>query len=385
MNPSIRIREGDLFQSSAQTLVNTVNCVGVMGKGIALEFRSRFPVMYREYVQRCEHGEVKLGQPYLYRDLTLPWVINFPTKDHWRSVSRLDDIVDGLRHLKDHVAEWGVESIAVPPLGCGNGGLEWSVVGPTLYRHLSQLSVPVELYAPHGTPPAQLTPAYLTEVAGEGDGQGLAIRTGRVDPGWIALVEILSRIVAQPYHWPVGRIMLQKIAYFATVLGIPTSLSYARGSFGPFSAELKLILSKLANNGLVTERRHGSRIEVDVGPTWEDARSAYIDAISQWDETIELVADFMSRMTVHEAEIASTIHFATAELSDHEIPAESQVLKEVMAWKQRRNPAWEEVEVALMIRHLAILGVINVRPTDELTISDEALLGFPDEVAYSPA
>lgn len=91
----ITVVRGDLFKSKAQTLVNTVNCVGVMGKGIALGFKKQFPEMFADYVRRCEAGEVRVGQPYLYRSLLPPWVLNFPTKDHWRSVARLSDITKG--------------------------------------------------------------------------------------------------------------------------------------------------------------------------------------------------------------------------------------------------------------------------------------------------
>jgi len=142
----ISVKVGDIFQSEAQTLVNTVNCVGVMGKGLALLFKERFPDMYEDYVRRCAGHTVRLGEPYLYRRITPPNIINFPTKDHWRSVSRLTDIVKGLQYLKGHIQEWGVTSLAVPPLGCGEGRLEWRVVGPTLYRHLASLEIPIQLF-----------------------------------------------------------------------------------------------------------------------------------------------------------------------------------------------------------------------------------------------
>src|ERR1039457_4378235 len=158
----VTTKTGDMFSSEAQTLVNTVNCVGVMGKGVALAFKERFPEMYRDYVRLCDARRVQLGEPYLYKQLTGPWILNFPTKDHWRSVSRLSDIIRGLQYLEEHYEEWGITSLAVPPLGCGQGGLEWRVVGPTLYRHLSRLNIPVELYAPYGTKPFELTPEFLT-------------------------------------------------------------------------------------------------------------------------------------------------------------------------------------------------------------------------------
>lgn len=164
----MKILVGDLFQSSAQTLVNTVNCVGVMGKGVALEFKERFPDMYTDYVHRCEAREVKLGQPYLFKRTTVPWILNFPTKDHWKSASKLSEIVAGLEYLSAHYKAWGITSLAVPSLGCGQGQLEWRVVVPTLYRYLEKLAIPVELYAPFGTPGAELKPEFLAKGGEDG-------------------------------------------------------------------------------------------------------------------------------------------------------------------------------------------------------------------------
>ncbi|HEY5639477.1 MAG TPA: macro domain-containing protein, partial [Dehalococcoidia bacterium] len=233
----MKVLVGDLFKSQCQTWVNTVNCVGVMGRGVALEFRKRFPDMYRDYVERCGRGEVQLGKPYLFKSLIPPWILNFPTKDHWRGLSRLSDIVDGLHYLREHYEEWGIQSLAVPPLGSGQGQLDWAVVGPTLYRHLSQLAIPVELYAPYGTSEAEITAEFLTDRRSD----KVSLReTTAVPLGLVATVEILNRIQQEPFRWPVGRIMIQKIAYFATSEGLPTGLSFTRGSFGPFSTDLKM-------------------------------------------------------------------------------------------------------------------------------------------------
>ena len=157
----IEYKCGDILREESEAVVNTVNCVGIMGKGIALEFKKQFPEMYEDYLQRCEKGEVKLGLPYLYKSFLPPWVLNFPTKEHWRSVSRIQDIAKGLEYLQKHYKEWNIQSLAVPPLGCGEGQLEWKVVDPTLHRYLNQLDIPVELYAPFGTPEEELEPAFL--------------------------------------------------------------------------------------------------------------------------------------------------------------------------------------------------------------------------------
>src|SRR5262245_22432262 len=110
-SPRVDVVIGDLFEADAQTLVNTVNCVGVMGKGVALEFKRRFPDMFEDYKRRCERHEVKLGYPYLFRSLLPPFVLNFPTKDDWRSPARISDIVAGLEHLERNFEAWGITSM----------------------------------------------------------------------------------------------------------------------------------------------------------------------------------------------------------------------------------------------------------------------------------
>src|SRR4030043_1453826 len=284
----VKVLIGDLFASKAQTIVNTVNCVGIMGKGIALEFKNRFPDMFDDYVNRCKRQEITLGSPYLYKRLVLPWILNFPTKEHWRSVSSIESIVHGLRYLLKHYQEWGITSLAVPPLGCGYGQLEWRVVGPTLYRFLGKMDIPVELYAPYDTPHKELQPEFL---AG-----GAMPSPEWIQPGLVALVEILNRIEQEPYHWSVGRVKFQKMAFVATQEGIPTGLKYQRGSFGPFAPEIKGIVTKLVNNGLIREERLGQMYAVKVGPTYKDARAAYTDDLKRWDSGINKIVDLFVRL-----------------------------------------------------------------------------------------
>lgn len=150
--PITYLRQGDILGSKAQTLVNTVNCVGVMGKGIALEFKRRFPNMFTDYKQRCQRGEVKLGIPYLYKTANERWIINFPTKHHWKNKSELQYIEVGLQYIVSNIFSWGVTSLAIPPLGCGNGGLNWEDVQPLIEKYLSPLNIPIEIYCPFYNP-----------------------------------------------------------------------------------------------------------------------------------------------------------------------------------------------------------------------------------------
>jgi uncharacterized protein YwgA/O-acetyl-ADP-ribose deacetylase (regulator of RNase III) len=367
-----RVLLGDLFGSSAQTLVNTVNCVGVMGKGIALEFKTRFPDMYRDYEDLCRRGEMRLGRPHLYRHLTQPWVLLFPTKDHWRSVARLDDIVRGLECLKSHYREWGITSLAVPPLGCGQGKLDWHIVGPTLYRHLQGLDIPVELYAPYGTPAAELTPEFLADAEPQRtlfSGSDLNKQVA----AWLAVVDILHRVETHPYHWPVGRVIFHKILYFATEAGLATGLQFSPGSYGPYSAAAEPLVSKLINNGLIVESKSGRMFPVQVGPAFADARRAYAAQMDASSVIQERVADLFLRVNTHQAEVAATVHYtATHLLSLEAESSEKDVLLRVMQWKQRRQPQWSEEEVAITIRYLNMLGWVKVKGSRDLPLPQDS-------------
>jgi O-acetyl-ADP-ribose deacetylase (regulator of RNase III) len=373
----LNVSVGDLFASGAQTLVNTVNTVGIMGKGIARGFRERFPRMFQDYAARCARGEVRLGEPYLYRQLVGPWILNFPTKGHWRAVSKLSDIVAGLEYLVTHYREWGITSIAVPPLGCGNGQLDWNVVGPTLYRYLTELEIPVELYAPVGTPANQLTEEFLTRPNSAATSkEPLQVVGSRLPAGQVAIAAVLSRIVREPYHWPVGRVIFQKIAYFLTVSGIPTGLHYERSSFGPFAKELKPVIARLENHGILREEKRGNMFWIEIGPTYKDARNLYIDKLREWQGPIEHVADLFLRVPrTGDAEIAATVHFAARDLKRRNgtLPTEQMVLQEVLEWKARRRPPLKPRDVADTIRNLALLQWIEVKPSPELPVEEDEL------------
>lgn len=372
----VKVVVGNLLDSKAQTLVNTVNCVGVMGKGIALEFKQRFPEMFADYEARCRRGEVKLGRPYLYKGLFPPWILNFPTKDHWRSVARLEDITRGLEHLVAHYESWGITSLAVPPLGCGQGQLEWRVVGPTIYRYLSRFEIPVELFAPYGTPHEELQVEFLRSGAAAESGTQAESAIERVRPAWIALVEILRRIEQQPYHWPVGRTTFQKIAFVATEEGLPTGLTHQRGSYGPFSSDVKGLVTRLVNNGLVREDRLGRMLVLKSGPTYDDARRAFAGDLSRWEPIIERVTDLFMRMNTDRAEIVATVLFTARRLSEEgkEQPSEQDVVDAVMAWKQRRRPALDPTVVASTVRNLAALGWLKVRTSADLPFPEARAL-----------
>lgn len=150
---------GNLLEANVEALVNTVNTVGVMGKGLALQFKQRFPANFEAYAVACHRGEVKIGGMFVVEtgQPTGPrFIINFPTKEHWRNPSQLEYVRTGLVALVKEVRSRAIRSLAIPPLGCGNGGLAWSNVQPLIDRAVDMLpEVRVEVFSP-GSPPRQL-------------------------------------------------------------------------------------------------------------------------------------------------------------------------------------------------------------------------------------
>jgi O-acetyl-ADP-ribose deacetylase (regulator of RNase III)/uncharacterized protein YwgA len=359
---SVRILEGDLLKSDMHALVNTVNTVGIMGKGVALAFKKRYPDMYLDYVKRCDRGEVRLGEPYVYR-ASDHVIVNFPTKQHWRSVSRLSDIEAGLDYLERHYKEWQIKSLAVPPLGCGNGQLEWRVVGPILFRHLKRLDIPVELYAPHGSTLLGEIQLDLLNQLGPQDGE----QQWRLEPWLVAIAETVSRLESLRYHWPVGRVMLQKIVYFATVAGLPTGLEFQRASYGPFAPDLKAAVGRLQNNGILAEHQRGRMIEMRTSSALDDARASYSDELAKWSDLIDQLVNLVARLDTNRAEIAATVHYAAQDLRNQlgRKPTVTEVVDYVEGWKRRRNPPLERTDILRAVVSLGTQGWLQVDPDEE--------------------
>lgn len=364
----LRALIGNLFESEAQTLVNTVNCVGVMGKGIALEFKKRFPAMHEDYTRRCAEKRVVLGQPYLYADLATR-IINFPTKAHWRSPSRLRDIEEGLDFLVRHLSEWQVTSIAMPPLGCGNGGLEWAEVGPLIYRKLHRTAVDVAVYAPYGTPKNQLSEQFLSapsQMSLEGKGRNFA----KMNPAWVILVEVLRELEHQPYATPIGRTIFQKICYVVTEMGIDTGFDFKKGSYGPFSDDVRLALHDFANRNWLQEEQLGRMLTLRVGEQYERDRAKFELQIDRNQRKISKVVDLFSRIkTTEQAEEVLTVLYASRQLKQADAGKEideQDIFNFILDWKKSWNSDEKKEALVSAIRNLVVLGWMRARISDDV-------------------
>lgn len=230
---------GNLLTADADALVNTVNTVGVMGKGIALQFRRAYPEMFAAYARAAKAGELRLGRMHVWSTESLDgprFIINFPTKGHWRSRSRLEDIDAGLADLVRVVRELDIRSIAIPPLGCGNGGLPWPEVQARI--RAAFVAVPnldLRLYAPSGAPSAADMPT------------GRALPS--MSPGRAALVHLVGNYSRAAIE--TSQIEIQKLMYFLQVAGEPLRLAYGKGRYGPYADNLRHVLSEVEGQYLV--------------------------------------------------------------------------------------------------------------------------------------
>lgn len=352
------IKIGDIFESRMKTLVNTINCVGVMGKGVALEFKKRFPNMYGEYVSMCENGIVRPGKPYVYQDFYGTSILNFPTKDHWRSPSKLSYIASGLDWFREHYHEYGITSIAFPPLGCGNGGLTWDVVGPVMYDRLKDLPIEIELYAPFGTPKEQLAVAFLEKHLIASTNDVLGNKNMQLNKYWLLILYVVQKLNHDKHSLSVGRTIFQKICYVLTRTGIPTGFNFVESSYGPYAKEVKQAITVLSNANYMTERNLGKMVETIVAPSFVLPENMFTEAeIACADQTFDLLSRAKS---TEQAEMIATVLFSYDGILKKERPTEQQIYDHVMRWK----PHWhgvKDAEVQATICDLSALGWMKPR------------------------
>lgn len=355
------VKIGNIFESSCTTIVNTVNCVGVMGKGIALEFKKKYPEMFMEYVLKCNRGEVKPGIPYVYQYNGIS-ILNFPTKDHWRSPSRLSYVVDGLDWFVENYKKFGIDSIAFPPLGCGNGGLTWNSVGPIMYQKLIKLPINIEIYAPYGTSQRELTEEFLSNSVSERDALGNS--NSSVNSKWYLILQVVKELNERKYALKVGRTIYQKICYVLTRNGVDTGFVFSKGSYGPFSSQVKDSITALANANLIVEKQLGRMIALSVSDGVEIHRDKYTEKEL---EAVRKTVDLFGRVkSTDQAEMIATVLYSYDQLvQDKTDVSDKEVYDYVLSWK----PHWKtekEFDLCDTIQNMAMLSLMNVKCSGEL-------------------
>ncbi|WP_020468104.1 type II toxin-antitoxin system antitoxin DNA ADP-ribosyl glycohydrolase DarG [Zavarzinella formosa] len=331
----IRHAEGNLLDSDAEALVNTVNEIGVMGKGIALAFRDAFPDNTSEYAAACHRHDVHVGQMFVTRTNALmgpKWIINFPTKKHWRHPSRLEWIREGLADLARVIEENGIKSIALPPLGCGNGGLNWPDVSREITAALDNLlGVDVIVY-----PPAE---AYRTATK--------TVGVDRLTPARALIAEMVRQYSVLGIEC--SMLEIQKLAWFLQrtirrlALPDPLKLRFVPHFYGPYADRLRHLLDGLDGSYLHCEKRLADagplepiyfadqrRSEVEIYLAGEEAKT-FQPAL---DATVQLIDGFQSPLGM---ELMATVDWL---ISDGGCPATVQGIREGLArWPKGKKAA----------------------------------------------
>ena len=302
----IRFKKGDILNEEADALVNTVNCVGVMGRGIALQFKRAFPDNFRVYAERCRRGDMIPGEVFVYetKEMLPPkYVINFPSKRHWRGKSRIDDIEAGLTSLADALRRHDIHSIAIPPLGSGLGGLNWHDVRPLIVDALQEFAdIDIVVYEPGGGPTSR-RPNRSRSVP-------------RMTAGRAALVGLMDRYLRGVLDPFVTLLEVHKLMYFMQSAGEPLKLRFNKTIYGPYAENLRHVLNAIEGHMIAGYADGGDapdkRLTIVPGAL-RDARTFLerrIDTRKRFAKVVDLVQGFESGFGL---ELLATVHWVVDE------------------------------------------------------------------------
>lgn len=332
----IRLTTGNLLDARAEAMVNTVNCVGVMGKGIALQFKQAFPQVFAAYERACRRGQVQPGRMFTVETGQIMgprYVINFPTKRHWKGNSRLEDVEAGLVALVAELRRLGIRSVAMPPLGCGAGGLRWDEVRPRIESALAALpDVEVLLFEPKGAPAPD------------------AIRIATAKPRMTRARALFVKLIEQ-YCEPGYRLTLleiQKLAYFLQEAGEPLKLEFTKQKYGPYAENLHFVLQRIEGHFI---RGYGDRsrdAEVYLLPEGREAAAATLGADPAAHDRLDRVAHLIDGFeTPFGLELLSSVHWVAAKDAPRATSADAAV-EAVHAWNDRKRGIFEprHIEIA---------------------------------------
>lgn len=346
----IRYVKGNLLDACAEALVNTVNTVGVMGKGIALQFRETFPDNYKVYLDATKRGEVKIGSMLVTKTSNLNgvrFIINFPTKEHWRNPSRIEYIEKGLVSLRKTIQDISVQSIAVPPLGCGNGGLIWEEVRPLIEQYLGDLPVEIILYEPNSA-----VLQTLQQEAGN-----IAVK---LTPAKAMLLYLLFDYTLLGES--ICEFSAQKLGYFLQRLGEKQlKLDFQKHFYGPYSNQMAHLLYSLRDvyiTGL-EQRKNRPFDELGLRMDRKAELNGYVEKElpaserKRLDQVLQLVEGFQSPFGL---EVLSTVDYLIAESKSFE-PAVIRAGLE--SWSARKAEQIKDFHieraVARLREHAALL------------------------------
>ena len=339
---------GDLFQEDVEALVNSVNCVGVMGRGIALQFKNAFPENFKAYASACKRKEVQPGRMFVYDSgkMTNPrYIINFPTKRHWRAKSRIEDIEAGLEALVGEIRQRKIRSIAIPPLGTNLGGLSWRDVEPRIKDALGKIErLDVRLFAPGGGP-VDDRPNRSTK----------ALRMTRGRAALICLMDRHVRGLLDPY---VTLLEVHKLMYFMQEAEENLRLKFEKGHYGPYAGNLRHVLQRMEGHYISGYLGGGDAPsdELALVPGAVDEAAAFIERYPKTRERLERVSELVEGFeSSFGLELLAAVHWVATKGPSRN---DKQVITYTYAWNPRKKQ-FSERQIKLALQTLRDKGWIE--------------------------
>jgi len=339
---------GNILKDDAEALVNTVNCVGVMGKGIALQFKKAFPDNFKAYEAACRRKEVSPGRMFVFETGQMfnpRYIINFPTKRHWRGKSRYEDIESGLLALVREVRQRKIQSIAIPPLGSGLGGLNWGRVKAMIEKAFQDMpDVRVKLYEPKGSPDAKDMPVRTA--------------TPRMTVARALLIKLMKQYTRFAYRLTL--LEIQKLAYFLQESGMDLKLRYVKHIYGPYAHNLNKVLEILEGHHI---RGYGDTqkpdVEITLLPGADKAADSFLQNCPGAAAHLERVADLVDGFeTPYGMELLASVHWAAVHDGDVS-DAESAVMA-LAHWNARKRRLFKPEHIRLGWKRLQTEEWINM-------------------------
>lgn len=323
----IEYKIGNILTEDAEALVNPVNCVGVMGRGLSLQFKHAFPDNFKAYTARCKRKEMKPGHVFVFETgetIHPRYIINFPTKRHWRGKSRMEDVESGLASLTEAILAHGIRSVAIPPLGSGLGGLSWSNVRERIQVTLEKLTdVKVVVFEPCGWP-ADERATRLSKVP-------------NMTAPRAALVALMDRYLLGLLDPFVTLLEVHKLMYFMQAAGEPLKLRFAKGRYGPYAENLRHVLNAMEGY-LISGYADGVDApdrQLELVPGAADDATAFLESHpnthDRFNRVTALVEGFESSFGL---ELLSTVHWV---VSKEQTQTFDNVVQRTYAWNPRKR------------------------------------------------
>lgn len=337
----IHFTTGDILKSEAECLINTVNCEGYMGKGIAYQFKQTFPVNFHAYNLFCKNHLLKPGSLHYTREQN-KLIINFPTKNKWREKSKIEYIKDGLDELVKLIKELDISSIAIPPLGCGNGGLNWNDVRPIILNSLEPISESTEilLYEPS---------KYYSSVS---------LAPPKLNTSHLILMSL------KPNLKQFNKINIQKTAYFINLFSGLDYFKFSKYTYGPYSYVVDILIKDIkeyqTHFNITTEEAYDLALKTNTSSSVDKKLNEFKPFI---DMSLNLVNGFT---TSKDLELAATICYL---IQNHKEITRTEVLQGVHDWSDEKKEKFTEKNISSSIDVLLNLHVINERLTGHLEIN----------------